>query len=231
MCRHIFLVAALIAAAAGVSAQQPLPTVPLDQLPDAPRKAIGSALDDARAHPSDPQRLGRLGMLLHAWEQYQTASMVYVRAAAVERRFDWFYLAGVVQSRLARHIDAARLLKEAVALDPTSVPARLALADALFASDEIDAALAEYMRLTDGSRRAARALWRRTRPGGTGGRRRRLRELEAAVALTRSSARPGTPSVWRGGTPVRARRPAPHSPGHRSSARAGPPSTIRSSRG
>ncbi len=108
---------------------------------------------------------------------------VYVRAAAVERRFDWFYLAGVVQSRLARHIDAAGLLKEAVALDPTSVPARLALADALFASDEIDAALAEYMRLTDGPGAphahygVGRALAARGDAAAAS------RELEAAVAL------------------------------------------------
>ena len=82
-------------------------------------------------------------MLLHAWEQYQTASLVYARAAAADRRFDWFYLAGLVRARLARHIEAAKLLRQAVTLDPTSVPARLALADALFASDEIDAALAD----------------------------------------------------------------------------------------
>ena len=173
MRRHIFLVAAFVAVAAGVSAQQPLPMIPLDQLPEAPRKAIGSALDDARTHPSDPQRLGRLGMLLHAWERSRRPPRV-LRAAAVDRRFDWFYLAGVCESRLARHIEAAKLLKEAVALDPTSVPARLALADALFASDEIDAALAEYTRLTAGPGAPHARLRRRTRPGGTGRRRRRV---------------------------------------------------------
>jgi tetratricopeptide (TPR) repeat protein len=183
MVRHSLVLAALVAAVAGVGAQQPLPTVPLDQLPEAPRRAIGSALEDARAYPSDPQRLGRLAMLLHAWEQYGTASAVYARVAAEDRRFDWFYLAGVVESRLARHVEAAKLLREAVALNPASVPARLALADALFASDEIDAAQAEYARLTDGPGAphahygVGRALAAR---GDTAG---ALRELEAAVGL------------------------------------------------
>jgi tetratricopeptide (TPR) repeat protein len=181
--RHCLLLAAWVAAATSVGAQQPLPAVPLDTFPEAPRKALGRALDDARADPADPQRLGRLAMLLHAWEQYETASLLYARAAAAERRFEWFYLAGLVETRLARHVDAAKLLKEAVALDPTSVPARLALADALFASDEVDAALALYTRLTDGPGAPharyglGRALAAR---GDTAG---ALRELETAVAL------------------------------------------------
>ena len=183
MRRPCLLLAACAAAVARLGAQQPLPAVPLDHFPDAPRTAIGRALHEARTHPSDPHRLGRLAMLLHAWEQYETASLVYARAAAADRRFDWFYLGGVVQARLARHMDAARLLREAVALDPTSLPARLALADALFDSGEIEAALAEYARLTDGpgAPHARFGLGRglAARGDGAGA----VREFEAAVAL------------------------------------------------
>ncbi len=183
MRRHSLLLAAFAVAVAGLGAQEPLPVIPLDQFPEAPRKAIGSALEDARTHPSDAQRLGRLAMLLHAWEQYETASLVYARAAAADRRFDWFYLAGLAETRLARHIEAAKLLRQAVTLDPTSVPARLALADALFASDEIDAALAEYTRLMAGPGApharygVGRAL--AARGDGAGA----VREFDAAVAL------------------------------------------------
>ena len=35
-------------------------------------------------------------MVLHAWEQYETAAGVYARARALERRYDWFYLGGLV---------------------------------------------------------------------------------------------------------------------------------------
>jgi tetratricopeptide (TPR) repeat protein len=183
MRRHSLLLAAVLAAVTGVGAQEPLPLIPLDQLPEAPRTAIGGALEDARSHPWHPHRLGRLAMLLHAWEQYETAALVYAGAAAAERRFDWLYLAGVVETRLARHTEAAKLLREAVMLEPTSVPARLALADALFASDAIDAAFAEYARLTDGpgAPHARYGVGRvlAARGDGAGA----VRELRAAVAL------------------------------------------------
>ena len=40
-------------------------------------------------------------MVLQAWEQFDTASVVYARARDLERRFDWFYLGGLVETRLA----------------------------------------------------------------------------------------------------------------------------------
>ena len=79
------------------------------------REPIARALADAQARPQDASAAGRLGMLLHAWEQWEAAAAVYARARGLERRFDWFYLAGVVEARLAHHADAAALFKEAVA--------------------------------------------------------------------------------------------------------------------
>ena len=81
--------------------------------------------------PDDAVRVGHLGMVLQAWEQFDSAAVVYARARSLERRFDWFYLGGLVETRLAHHEAAARLLADAVKLSPDSVPARLALADAL----------------------------------------------------------------------------------------------------
>ena len=59
-----------------------------------------------------PSAVGHLGMVLQAWEQFDTASVVYARARSLERRFDWFYLGGLVETRLAHHEAAARLLTE-----------------------------------------------------------------------------------------------------------------------
>ena len=100
-------------------------------------------------------------MVLQAWEQFETAAAVYASARALERRFEWYYLGGLVETRLAHHAAAATLLREAVALSPDP-PARLALADALFESGDVDASEPLYRAADERSRRrAARAL----RPG------------------------------------------------------------------
>jgi tetratricopeptide (TPR) repeat protein len=141
----------LITSSAATAVAQPaLPNIPLEQFPEAPRRVIGAAVDEARAHPDDAARLGHLAMLLHAWEQYEAATAIYERARGREARFDWFYLGGLVEARRAQHAEAARLLEQAVKLAPDHVPARLALADALFAAGGTDAALAAYTPLTTG---------------------------------------------------------------------------------
>ena len=134
----------------GLGAQQ-LPAIAVDSYPPVSREPIARALGEARAHPADAARLGRLAMVLHAWEQYETAAGVYARARVLERRYDWFYLAGLVETRLAHHAAAARLLVSAVRLAPGSAPARLALADAFFESGDVDAAMREYSSLTTGA--------------------------------------------------------------------------------
>src|SRR5215208_7208639 len=130
---------------------QELPRIALESYPVVSRRPIAEALGAARAHPGDPAAVGRVAMVLHAWDQLETAARVYTRARALERRFDWYYLGGVVEARLRRHAAAAQLLTEAVKLAPDSVPARLALADAQYESGHIDAAAAEYSSLTTGA--------------------------------------------------------------------------------
>jgi tetratricopeptide (TPR) repeat protein len=129
---------------------QELPQIAVESFPAVSREPIAQSLAEARAHPEDPARLGHLAMMLHAWGQYETASAVYARARARERRYDWSYLGGLVETRLAHHAEAARLLTAAVRLAPGSVPARLALADALFESGDVAAARREYSALTTG---------------------------------------------------------------------------------
>ncbi len=130
---------------------QELPRIALETYPAVSRQPIAEALAAARAHPADPAAVGRLAMVLHAWDQLETAAPVYSRARALERRFDWYYLGGLVEARLGRHAAAAQLLTEAVKLSPDSVPARLALADAQYESGHIEAAAAAYSSLTTGA--------------------------------------------------------------------------------
>jgi len=143
--------AVLVLAGPSLLQAQSLPHLALDSFPEASGRAIGRAYDDALAHPDDAVRVGHLGMMLQAWEQFDTASVVYARARRMERRFDWFYLGGLVETRLAHHEAAAGLLADAVKLSPDSVPARLALADALFDAGDGAAAAREYARLTTGA--------------------------------------------------------------------------------
>jgi tetratricopeptide (TPR) repeat protein len=143
-------IAALVLAASTRLGAQALPQLALESFPETSRRAIAPLYDDAVSHPDDAGRIGRLAMMLHAWEQFDAAAQVYARARSLEPRFDWFYLGGQVETRLAHHEVAARLLHEAVRLEPQSVPARLALADALLDSNDLDGAAREYASLTSG---------------------------------------------------------------------------------
>jgi tetratricopeptide (TPR) repeat protein len=169
-------------ASSGLRAQQ-LPPIAVESYPPVSRQPIAQALSEARAHPDDAARLGHLAMMLHAWGQYETAAAVYARARALERRYDWFYLGGLLEARLGRHDAAVRLLAAAVRLAPGSAPARLALADALFDSGDMEGAAREYSPLTTGAGAphahygVGRILVEK------GEREAAIRELEAAVSL------------------------------------------------
>ena len=169
-------------ACAGLHAQQ-LPPIAVETYPAVSRRPITQALAEARAHPDDAARLGHLAMMLHAWEQYETAAGVYARARALERRYEWFYLGGLVETRLAHHAAAARLLADAVQMAPGSTPARLALADALFESGDVAGAAREYSSLTTGpgAPHAHYGLGRSL--AAKGEKEAALREIEAAVQL------------------------------------------------
>ena len=147
------------------------------------REPIGRALADARAHPSDATRVGQLGKVLQAWDQFETAAAVYARARALERRYEWYYLEGVTQTRLARHAVAATLLRDAVALSPT-LPAKLALADALFESGAVDESEPLYRALATEPPAEPHARYGLGRVlAARGEQEAALREFDAAISL------------------------------------------------
>ena len=88
-----------------------LPALALDSFPPEARATISEAHRQAAAHPDDAAAVGQLGMVLHAWEQWQAAEAAYRRAQALApRATEWPYLAALVALRTGRAADAVTLL-------------------------------------------------------------------------------------------------------------------------
>jgi tetratricopeptide (TPR) repeat protein len=135
----VLLSSTLTLASAGQAAKlPPLPDLPLSTLPSAARDAMSRAHKEAAARPLDATVVGALARLLHAWELWESAHQAYTRAQALApQAFEWPYLDAFVLQRLARHAEAAERLRRAVAADPTYLPARLKLAEALLDAGDL----------------------------------------------------------------------------------------------
>jgi tetratricopeptide (TPR) repeat protein len=148
--RGMFLipVAVLAGAVAFGQGAPALPPIPLQTYPPAMREAVSAAYQVAQARPDDADATGALAMLLHAWEQWSAAHEMYRRAAALDPKgFGWQYLDACVLERLAQPSEAAERLREAIAIRPEYLPARLKLAAALYDTRQLDASLRLYTAL------------------------------------------------------------------------------------
>lgn len=138
----------VVAASSAAGLQQTLPELRLDELPAAIRTGIQDAVDEARRHPDDPSAVGRVGMLLHAYDQHRSAESCYRAAHALDpRAVSWAYLLGIEQAKLGHYAEAAESLRRAVTSNPDYLPARIQLADMLLTAGDLDASLAEYAAL------------------------------------------------------------------------------------
>jgi protein O-GlcNAc transferase len=137
---------AALPAAQGSDAQAPaIPQQALDKLPPVVRAGLQSAYDSARALPGDASAVGRLGMLLHAYEQYRPAEVCYrIARELAPRSMSWTYLSAVVQAELGADAVAATSFRESLRIDPAYLPARLRLADTLMRAGSLDASRTEY---------------------------------------------------------------------------------------
>src|SRR5918994_7982189 len=80
-----------------------LPRLPLAQYPAELGARVSEALAGAKREPRSAAATGALGMLLHAYDQFESAEACYRRARALEpTAFEWAYLEGVVAGRLGR---------------------------------------------------------------------------------------------------------------------------------
>jgi protein O-GlcNAc transferase len=124
------------------------------------RETLSRAYQAARARPSDAAATGALGTVLHAWEQWSAAHDTYARAAALAPgAFEWRYLDACVLERLARPIDAAARLREALALRPDYLAARVKLASALLDTRQLDESGRLFTALLDEPRAEPEALF------------------------------------------------------------------------
>lgn len=126
-------------AQAQVSPSASLPVIETAHLPGEAGKAIGAAYAAGRTQRENPEVVGRLAIVLHAWEQSDAAAATYrvVRGLAPEEP-RWWYLAGLLETARGRHTDALRLFEHAVALAPANSAARLRLAEARLETDDLD---------------------------------------------------------------------------------------------
>jgi tetratricopeptide (TPR) repeat protein len=129
----------LTASALVARADAQLVTLSLDAYPAEIRKDLAHPYAEARAHPRDADAAGSLGRTLQAWEQWQTAHEMYVRAIALAPgSFEWHYLDACVLERLGRPQDTVAQLREALRIRPDYLAARVRLADALFTAGEVE---------------------------------------------------------------------------------------------
>lgn len=145
---------AVVPTASGVASQSlgtvhpALPALALDNLPAPVRTGFERAYRKARAHPDDPAVVGNLGMMLHAHEQYRSAEACYrIARTLAPTALSWAYLIGVSQAEVSDHAGAVRSFRAALTIDPAYLSARVRLADALMAADDLDASLDEYTTL------------------------------------------------------------------------------------
>lgn len=137
----------LLAAFAVSGFSQDLPALPelshvrSDRQLPAIREEIDRAYASAAAHPKDPALVGKLGMVLHAYQQYEAAEASYRRAHLLEpSAFRWLYYLGWVQAAQGHYDRAAATLGDALRLTPGDSRAELKLGECLLALGRWDEA-------------------------------------------------------------------------------------------
>lgn len=129
----------------------------LDRLEPSVRAQMTAALADVHATP-DAARLGRLGKIFHAYEQYDRAVTCFVRARELEpREVRWAYYLGLAHAAAGRPGDAIASLRDAARLDPHYLPIHVKLGDLLLGGGNVAEALRIYDRAVTENPRSALA--------------------------------------------------------------------------
>lgn len=103
------------------------------------REQIQEAYAGARAHPSDAEANGRLGMVLQTYGLFREAAVSYQRASRLAPSiFRWTYYLGVAEASAGHCNGAVDAFRLALGINSQYVPARLGLANCLLASANWD---------------------------------------------------------------------------------------------
>lgn len=123
----------------GASRLPDLPQLSLENFAPPIRQEIQKAYEAVRSNPMDATANGRLGMLLHAYQQNEAATVCFERARALDsKEFKWFYYLGTVQAASGNHSEAVFTLREGLSQKPDYLPAQLKLAESLLGSGQTE---------------------------------------------------------------------------------------------
>jgi tetratricopeptide (TPR) repeat protein len=146
--------------ASPAAAPPDLPSLPLAQYPPELRARVSEALTRAVKEKLSAAATGVLCQLLHAYDQLESATACYRRARALDpAAFEWAYLDGIVHVRRGQPESAVAALREALRMRPRDLPARLKLADALYAAGDRDGSAALYEAILADDPRSPQALY------------------------------------------------------------------------
>ncbi len=138
------MLAFLLWMALGVQAVPDWRSLDVSAYPPDAREQIGAARDAAVKSPTNAEAVGHLGLVLHAWEQFDLAEQAYAEARRLAPESpDWWALSGTLASRVGRHDRAAEYFGKASALAPSTL-LTLRHADALLESGQLPAAQKAY---------------------------------------------------------------------------------------
>ena len=127
-----------------------LPSSSLEEFAPEVQEQIQTAYEEARENPDDAATVGRVGQLLHAYGQYNSAQPFYGRAQSLEPDdLAWPYFLGMCRRESADSEGARIALAQAVELDPFNAPSRFALAETLQALDRLEESSLHYRRTLD----------------------------------------------------------------------------------
>src|SRR5262245_25311877 len=131
--RVIILFATFVFLLTIASQAQSLPDLPqpvFDNFAAEIRGQLRKAYAAAQASPRGAEAVGRLGMTLQTYEEYDGAAVCYESARRLAPdEFRWVYYLGIVQAALGKHGEAAVVFKDAARRRPDYLPALLRLAD------------------------------------------------------------------------------------------------------
>src|SRR5574340_732793 len=116
----------------------PLPKLDLSNTFPVVSTQIREAYAAALARPNDSDAVGKLGMLLDAYQQYAVAGICYRRAHLLSpSAFSWAYDLAYVEMKLGQYRDASAEFQAALKIRPDYFPATLNLAECLLAIGQL----------------------------------------------------------------------------------------------
>jgi tetratricopeptide (TPR) repeat protein len=160
--RVLWAVIVLVASPFAVAGAE-LPSLPKLNMADfqpAIRKQVQQADTIARAHPRSAEASGKLGMVLDAYQQYESAALCYERARRIDARsFAWAYYLGSVKLHQGKYDQAAATLREALRMRPDYLPAQFKLAESQLAAGDLDGSGKVYEAILKSDPDSAEALY------------------------------------------------------------------------